>query len=172
MEAELPAERRGSSPCRLWRWPKGPGLTRVGPSETMIIGCRGHPSALLSTLTTGGDVPPPLPEGWALHRLRRTTPAGPHACLAGRRSTKHKPLSPNRLDPNNVPPLNNFRASNLDLQFLARSRACSPRPEELSLLRPVLHRLCRHERSRSCIPLESQRTHQRYLPIPPGPQQD
>ena len=42
MEAELPAERRGSSPCRLWRWPKGPGLTRVGPSETMIIGCRGH----------------------------------------------------------------------------------------------------------------------------------
>src|SRR3954471_22748093 len=34
-------------------------LTRVGPSETIIIGCRGHPTALLSPLTTGGDAPPP-----------------------------------------------------------------------------------------------------------------
>src|SRR3954453_3293649 len=58
MEAELPAELHASSPCRLRGWRAGPGLTRVGPSKTIIIGCRGHPTALLSSLTTGGDVPP------------------------------------------------------------------------------------------------------------------
>src|SRR4051812_16114552 len=34
-------------------------LMRVGLSETMIIGCKGHPPALLSSLTTGGDVATP-----------------------------------------------------------------------------------------------------------------
>ena len=45
-------------------------LTRVGPSETMIIGCRGHPSALLSPLTTGGDVPPPFDSHETVDRRR------------------------------------------------------------------------------------------------------
>src|SRR5688572_9337182 len=87
MEAERPTQRPGSSPCRPRRWPAGPGLTRDGPSETIIIGGQGHPPTLLTSLTTGGDVPPAPTSLMGQGLGGRLTPASPNH---RRRQTWHR----------------------------------------------------------------------------------
>ena len=97
---------RRLSMIRMFRTAVGPQAWPCGPPPPAAAGLTAHRRS----------------EDLAFHRLQRIRLAGAPARPAGRRSARHKPQSPNTLDPNNVPPLHNHW-----LRFNRSPRNSTPR---------------------------------------------